>query len=298
MTENCRYAGSLLKEIKEDLVKQNTTIIGVSRGEEFWIPSDKEIIVADDEIYLVTDTKSAPKTMTILGHEETEARKLAIIGGGNIGLYIAQALENENRDTRIKIIELNKARAEKIADELDRTTVINGSALDKEILDEANVGRAETVICVSNDDEVNILSALLAKTMGAQVTYALINNHSFLPLMPTLGIDVTVNPRETTISSILRHVRRGRIRSAHTLKEGKAEVMEAEVSENLGMVGKPLSDLELPEDVLVGAIIRNGEFVKPDPDAIIKKRDRLIIMALAEKIHAVEDMFSLETKFF
>ncbi len=287
-----------LLETKNLLSSVNAAIIGVSRGEELWIPSDKEIIIPGDEIFLVTDNDHAQKTMVLLGHEEREARKVAIIGGGNIGLFIARGLEHDNREARIKVIEVNKARAEKIADELDRSVVINGSALDKEILEEANIGRAETVICVSNDDQVNILSALLAKTMGAQMVYALINNYSFMPLMPSLGIDVSVNPRETTVSSILRHVRRGRIRSAHTLKEGKAEVLEAEASETLGMVSKPISDIQLPEDVIIGAIIREGQFVKPLPDTILKKRDRIILLALSGSIKAVEDLFSLQTRFF
>lgn len=289
--------GSSVGDFQRKNSHLNMRIMGISRGQDFLTAKDRETIKDADEIYFVSDLKSSVPTMVMFGHEEKEAQKIVIIGGGNIGLYVAQELELD-KGTRVKIIEINKERAEEIAEKLERTMVINGNALEEDILEEANISSAETVISVSNDDEVNILSSLLAKNMGTQTSFTLLNNHSFVPLMSNLGIDVTVNPRETTVSSILQHVRRGKIRSTHSLKEGAAEIIEAEVTESIGLVGKQINDMELPKDVLVGAIIRESEFIIPKPETVMRKRDRLIILALASEVKTVEDLFSLKAKFF
>jgi trk system potassium uptake protein TrkA len=275
-----------------------TGMLGVYRDNDFLIQNRKLVLQENDEIFMVLSNKSIPKTMEILGHEEEEAHKIVIIGGGNIGLYIAKELEAEDSGNRIKIIELSTARAEYIASKLNNTMVLNGSALDEAILEEVNISEAETVIAVTNDDEVNILSSLLAKNMGAKLCFTLLNNHSFVPLMANLGIDVTVNPRESTVSSILQHVRRGKIRSAHSLKDDKAEVLEAEISESIGLVGKKLGDIEFPAKALVGAIIREGKFVAANPLETLQRRDRLIIMALPKDVKDVEDLFCAQSRFF
>ncbi len=298
LMEGCQLDGMTIRDFKTSHGNINATIIAVTRLNELFIPNAKTRLQEGDEVYFVADTKAVVRMMVLLGHQEREAQKVVIIGGGNIGLYIAQELEKENKDTRIKIIEVNKNRAENISETLDKTIVINGSALDREILEEANMANTDAIICVSNDDEVNILSALLSKAMGTKIAFTLVNDHSFIPLMGTIGVDVAVNPRETTVSSILRHIRRGKIRSAHSLKEGHAEVLEAEVTESLGLVGKQIDDLEISESVIIGAVIRDGQFIKPYSDTVLNKRDRLIILAMADKVKSVEDIFSLHTKYF
>jgi len=237
--------------------------------------------------------------MTMFGHEEREARRVIIIGGGNVGLFLAEHLEKEGSDIKVKIIELNKDRAEYIADRLSKTTVINGSALSQEILEEANVAVSETAIAVSNDDEVNILASLLAKRFGCQRVVTLVNNAtSYSPLTSSLGIDVAVNPREITVSSILQHIRKGRIVSVHSICKGKAEVIEAEAVESSSVVGKRMEDLSLPNGIVIGTVIREGNVIIPNKDTIIYPGDRIIILSQANMVNKVEKIFSVKFEFF
>lgn len=236
--------------------------------------------------------------MTLFGHEEREARRVVIVGGGNIGVFLAQQLEREHPDVKAKIIELNKARAEYVADQLDRTVVINGNALDREILDEANVGTAEAIIAVANDDEVNILSSLLAKRDGCKRAMTLVNNPTYPPLVASLGIDVVINPRATTVSTILHHIRRGRILSVHSVAGGQAEVIEAEALETSPLVGKPLRDVDLPAGITVGAVVRGEETIIPRGDTRIEAHDRVVIFAVNDVVKKVEQLFSVRLEFF
>lgn len=295
---DCPVLGVSISSLYDRLSRLNISIVGIWREGKMHLPKPKDVLQEDDEIYFVTDNKSLDGSMVALGHEEKEARRIIIIGGGNIGYFLASELEQEDSKTRIKIIELDRERAEKIADMLERTMIINGSALEEDILEEVNMQAAETVICVTNDDEVNILSSILAKNMGVNTTFALLNNHSFVPLMKNLGVDVTVNPRETTVSSILQHVRKGKIRSAHTIKEGAAEIIEAEVVESIGMTNRRLSELDLPKNVIIGAVCRNGEFIHPEGNLQLRRRDRLILLSLTKHIKEVEEMFSMQSAYF
>ncbi|MEM7617560.1 MAG: Trk system potassium transporter TrkA, partial [Pseudomonadota bacterium] len=209
----------------KQLAKQiNIAIIGIFRDQKFIFPDDKEPIIEGDEIFFFANESNVTEAMALFGHEEEEARKIIIVGGGNIGLYLAQLIEEEAHNVNVKIIEIDSHRADQVAQLLNHSSIINGNALDEEILEESGVSYAETVIAVSNDDEVNILSALLAKRFGTQRSIALINNNTYASLIASLGIDVVVNPREITVSSILGQIRRGRIKSAHTICNGIIEI--------------------------------------------------------------------------
>ena len=239
------------------------------------------------------------RALATFGHEEREARRIIIVGGGNIGLALARSLEEDNPSLRIKIIELNKERAQTAADALSRTIVINGDALDADILSEANVEATETIVAVADDDEVNILASMLAKRYGCQRAVTLINNASYIPLVTSLGIiDAAVNPRATTVSTILQHVRRGRIRSVHSLEDGAAEVIEAEALETSPLVGKPLKDVHMPTGMIIGAVVRDGTPIIPRGDTVINVGDRVVMFVLAETVRKVEKMFSVRIDFF
>ncbi|MCH2038099.1 MAG: Trk system potassium transporter TrkA, partial [Rickettsiales bacterium] len=179
-------ANLLTFKIKELAKSIGISILGIVRDQNFIFPRDKEPLLVGDEVYFVADHRKIEEAMILFGHEEKEARRIIIIGGGNIGLYLAEQLEEEDSDLRVRIIELNQKRAQFVAQQLEYTSVINGSALEQEILEEANVSSAETVISVSNDDEVNILSALLAKRFGCQRAISLINSRSYAPLISSL----------------------------------------------------------------------------------------------------------------
>jgi trk system potassium uptake protein TrkA len=176
--------------------------------------------------------------------------------------------------------------------------VLHGDALDSDILEEANTAAAETVIAVSNDDEVNILASLLAKRYGCQRAVTLINKTTYNPLVGTLGIDTVVSPRAITVSTILQHVRRGRIRSVRSLNEGFGEVIEAEVLETSSLIGAPLRDAQLPDGVLVGAIVRGDEVLIPRGDSIIRAHDLVIIFAASHAVKKIEKLFAVKLEFF
>ena len=213
-------------------------------------------------------------------------------------MFLAQEVEREHPRINTKIIEANRERAELIAGQLGRTVVINGDALDSEILEEANVAATETVVAVTNDDETNILASMLAKRFGSQRVVTLINKDLYQPLVGSLGIDVAVNPRNITVSTILQHVRRGRIHAVHTLREGFGELIEAEALETSSLVGAPLREVKLPSGVLLGAIVRDGKVISPRGSTVVEAKDRVVLFAAAGAIRKVEKLFSVQLEYF
>lgn len=236
--------------------------------------------------------------MAAFGHEEHLARRVVIFGGGNIGEFLALQVENEHPSVNLKVVERDRARAEHVARVLKNAVVLQGSVLDGDILDEANVASAETVIAVTNDDETNILSSLLAKRKGAKRAITLVNSETYAPLMPSLGVDALVGPSGITVSSILHYVRRGRIHSVHTLRDGFGELIEAEAIETSSLVGKPIKDLDLPDEIIVGALVRGGNVIMPRGQTVIEKGDRVIIFAEADAVRQVEKMFAVRLEYF
>jgi trk system potassium uptake protein TrkA len=298
LAEDCPVINTPLRQLTELFPDLNIVVVGVIRGDRMMVPVGDDQLLAGDQIYFVADAGHVPRAMSLFGHEEQEARRVIIIGGGNIGLYLASLIEKEGSGVRTKIIELNAERAAYIADRLEDTVVINGDALDREILVEANVEHTETVVAVTDDDEVNILASLLAKRSGCQRALTLVNNAGYAPLITSLGIDVALNPRATTVSSILQHVRRGRIRGVYSLRDGMAEVIEAEALETSSLVGTPLRQAKVPTGVIVGAVVRGDAIVIPRGDTVIQVGDRVIMFALAEAVRQVEKMFSVRVDFF
>jgi trk system potassium uptake protein TrkA len=299
VTLDCPMINMPLHRVQKRFLDIGVSILGLLRNDDFLVAEEGIELLDDDELYFSCESKNIPKAMAMFGHEEREARRILIIGGGNVGLFLAEMLEKEDADIKVKLIEVDRKRAEYVADRLTKTTVINGSALSQEILEEANVAVSETVIAVSNDDEVNILSSLLSKRFGGGRVVALVNNAaSYAPLTSSLGIDVAINPREITVSSILQHIRKGRIVSVHSICKGKAEVIEAEAVEASSVVGKRMEDLSLPNGIIIGSIMRQGEVIIPDEDTVIRPGDRIIILSLANMVSKVEKFFSVKFEFF
>lgn len=290
--------GSPLRHLSGLFPDLSITMLGIGRGEGLMVPRADDQVLAGDEVYFAADSQHIARALSLMGHEEKEARRVIIVGGGNIGGYIAKQLEQRGSAVRAKVIEVDRGRAEYLAEQLDRTVVLSGSALDQEILKEANVQQAEALVAVTNDDEVNILVSLLAKRSGCKRAIALVNNAAFTSLVTPLGIDAAVNPRATTVSSILQHVRRGSIRRVHSLRDGAAEVIEAEALETSGLVGKPLHAANLPHGIIVGAIVRQDKVIMPRADTTVEIGDRVIIFALAEQVKKVEKLFAVRLEFF
>jgi trk system potassium uptake protein TrkA len=298
LAEDCPIIDTPLSQLTELFPDLHVRVVGIRRGEKTIVPTASDQLLAGDQVYVVTEKAQRRRVLAVYGHEEPEARRIIIIGGGNVGLYLARELEEHDSAVNVKIIEESEARAQIVADELERAVVLHGDALDHDLLREANVDMADIAIAVANDDEVNILSSLLAKREGAKRAITLVNNPVYGPLMTSLGVDVYIDPRATTVSTILRHVRRGRIRGLHSLSNAGAELIEAEALETLDLLDKPLRDLKVPSGVRFGAIVRGEEIIIPRGDTVIKAGDRVIIFALAEQIKKVEQMFSVQLGYF
>ncbi len=296
--EDCPVVNTPLDQLSELFPDLNATVVGVWRHEKLFVPHSTDQLETGDLAYVVCQRDAVRRTLGLFGHEEQEAARIVIAGGGNIGFYVAHAIEERQTRTRLKIIENNRTRAVSIAESLKRTVVINGSSLDQEILVEADVQDADLIVALTNDDQVNILTSVMAKRLGCKANMALINNPSYHDFTRTLGIDAHINPREVTISRILQHVRRGRIRAVHSVQKGAAEIIEAEAMETSPLVGKPLRDLELPDGVRIGAVYREKVVIRPDGDTRIKAKDRVVIFATLDAVKHVEQMFRVSLEFF
>jgi trk system potassium uptake protein TrkA len=218
--ESCPVIDTPLLQLTELFPDLKAVVVGVFRDGRLFVPRSSDSMLVGDRVYVVCAADQVRRTLGIFGHEEQEAHRVVIAGGGNIGLYVAQSLEARGARTKIKIIETSRERAIRIADQLRRTVVLHGSSLDQEILREADIQDADTMVALTNDDEVNVLTCVMAKRLGCRSSMALLNNRSYPALAGPLGIDATVNPRGVTISKVLQHVRRGRIRGVHTIENG------------------------------------------------------------------------------
>jgi trk system potassium uptake protein TrkA len=287
-----------LRQLTQLFPDLQIVVVGIVRQDKAMVPSAEDQMLPGDEVYFVVASDQTQRALAAFGHEETAARRVVILGGGNIGLFLAQTLDNDFPQVNAKVIEMNRERAQYVAKTLGRTMVLHGDVLDPEILDEAGVGQTETVIAVTNDDETNILASLLSKRYGSQRAITLINKGTYNTLVSTLGVDVVVNPRTITVSKILQHVRRGRIHSVHSLHEGFGELIEADALETSPLVGRPLKDVNLPAGVLLGAVVRGDEVISPRGNTVIQGGDRVILFASASAIKKVEKMFSVRLEFF
>ncbi|MCO6385737.1 Trk system potassium transporter TrkA [Aliihoeflea sp. 40Bstr573] len=296
--EDCPVINTPLSQLTDLFPDLPSTVVGVSREGRLFIPHSADQLVAGDLAYVVTTKDQVRRTLSLFGHDEQEATRIVIAGGGNIGLYVARTIELRQSRTKVKIIEASRHRAVAIADELRRTVVLNGSALDQKLLQEADIAEADLMVAVTNDDQVNILSSVLAKQLGCKSNLVLINNPTYHDFTDMLGIDAHVNPRTVTISRVLQHVRRGRIRAVHSIHRGAAEIIEAEALETSPLVGPELRELELPDGMRLGAIYRNGEVLKPSGTMRIKPKDRIVMFVMAKAVKQVEQLFRVSLEFF
>ena len=296
--EDCPIVNTPLRQLTQLFPDLDMIIVGIMRDNLPIVPSADDQMLPGDEVYFVVDSDQVPRAMATFGHEEPEARRLLIFGGGNIGLFLAAEIERDHPWVNAKVIEIDPERAEVAASQLGRTVVLHGDVLDSDILEEANVAATETVVAVTNDDETNILASLLAKRYGCQRAITLVNKDTYEPLVTNLGIDVVVSPRNITVSTILQHVRRGRIHSVHTLREGFGELIEAEAMATSPLVGSPIKDAKLPSGVLFGAIVRNGKMVVPHGDTVVQANDRVVLFAAKDCIRQVEKLFSVRLEYF
>ena len=298
LEDDCPVVNTPLRQLTELFPDLNAVVTGIQRGERLFVPDSEDQMMVGDVAYVVTDTTQSARVLSLFGHEEQAARRVVIVGAGNIGRHVAAELENSHTSVKVKIIEADKEKAVLAADELSRTVVLNGDALDEEVLREAGASQAETILALTNDDKVNILSCVMAKQLGCERSVSLINNRGYSGLINPMGVDAFVNPRATTVSTVLRHVRRGRIRGVSSVQDGKAEAIEAEALATSTLVGRPLRDADLPSGIRLGAVLRGTEVIVPRGDTEIQAGDRVIIFAMADEVRRVERMFRVSIEFF
>ena len=297
-SEECPVLATPLRQLTYLFPDLHMVVVGIGRGDRFFIPDADDQILAEDEVHFVVETAHIARALPAFGHEEGRSERVVIAGGGNIGLFLAQELELRYPHLGLKVIEADERRAEMAADRLVRGVVLRGDARDRELLEEANIASCEAVVTVTNDDEVNIMAALLAKRLGCGRALALVNNSTYNVITRSIGIDVAINPRDTTVSSILQHVRRGRIKAVHTIRDGEAEIFEAEALETSPLVGRPLKELRAAGGMIVGAVIRDGAMITPRPETVIKAHDRVVIVARSDMVKKVEQLFAVRLDYF
>lgn len=297
ITEDTPIIDTPIRQINDLFPGLHAVVVGIKRDGEIFTPTPDDPLVPGDEAYFVTLTEQAARLLDIIGSVGDKARQIVIIGGGQIGAYVAAQLETMS-GVRARIIERNKERAEAIVEDLRKTVILNGDAMDAQIQDEAGVANAELVLCLTDDDKTNILAGVLAKKMGAKRAASLVNAVSMQNVKAELGLDMIIDPRATTVSSILRHVRRGRIVDVFSVDEGRAEAMEGEVLETSPLAGKKLSDAEIDDGIAIGAVIHEGSVLYPKPDLVIRPGDRIVLMAELSALKSVEKLFRVGMDYF
>jgi len=294
--KNCPLADIELGKLTQQFPDLKANILGVIRGDKFIILKKKDKMLVDDKAFVVINASQINKTLSAFGHNEKKAKKILIVGGGNIGFNLAKNIENDSEGVRVKIIEKNKDRAEAIANELNNTIVINGDGLDEDVLKEANIEESETVLSLTNDDEDNIMVSVLAeKNSPNKRTIALVNKQNYSLLQSSLKIDDLVDPRLTTISTILKHVHKGTIETVYTLLDGEYEFIEAEVLETSELISKSIKDSNLPKEIRIGAVVRGKEIIIPKSDFKFEKKDLVVFLTKREHLEKVESLFRISS---
>ena len=302
INKECSLINIKLNELTKKFPKLNANIIGVIREDKFIVLKKNDIMLQDDKAYVIINASQMKDTLNIFGHNEKISNKILIIGGGNIGFNLAKNLEESFDSTRVKIIEKNKERAELIASELNNTIVINGDALDEEILIEANIDEVQTVLALTNDDEDNLMVSVLVEKfakdnseLSDKRTMALINKPNYSLLQSSLKIDDFIDPRMNTVSSILKHIHKGTIENAYSILNGEYEIIEAEIIETSELINKELKNSNLPDEIRVGAILRGEDVIIPRSNFVFKKEDIVVLLAKKDFLHVVENMFRISS---
>jgi len=294
--KNCPLINTELSQLTKNFPDLRANILGVIRGEKFKILKKKDKMQVNDKAFVVVSATQINITLSAFGHDEKMAKKILIVGGGNIGFNLAKNLETDIDGIRVKIIEKSKTRSELIANELNNTIVINGDGLDEDVLKEANIEEAETILSLTNDDEDNIMVCVLAeKNNPNKRTIALVNKQNYSLLQTSLKIDDLVDPRLTTISTILKHVHKGTIETVYTLLDGEYEFIEAEVLETSELISKSIKDSNLPEEIRIGAIVREKNIIIPKSDFKFEKKDLVIFLSKREHLPKVESLFRISS---
>ncbi|MEM6888884.1 MAG: Trk system potassium transporter TrkA [Pseudomonadota bacterium] len=298
LEEDCPVINTPLRQLTDLFSTLRVVVVGVRRDGTLFAPEAGDQLFAGDDCYVFTHVDDIPRTMEVFGKTQSRQDRVVLVGGGNVGLAVAQVLETKAQRVRTKVIEKSRICAENAAEALERTIVLNGDGLDAALLAEAGIARADAMLAVTDDDKTNMLACVRAKSEGCPYTIALINDPTLVPLMGPLGIDAYINPRATTVSSILRHIRHGRVRAVYSIGDAEAEVIEAEVLSTSPLAGQRIAEIEFPEGVLVGAVRKGEDVIRPLGSTRIDEGDVVAIFALATDVPEVERLMQVSIDFF
>jgi len=287
--------GRQLKELPTHLPTDvDARVAAIYRRGRPIIPEGDTVIEAEDEVFFVAATRHIPKIMAELRRLDKPLKRVMLAGGGNIGWRLAEALEGTHQ---VKLIERNRDRAKFLSEQLQKTIVLVGDAANEDLLIEENIDDVDVFCAITNDDEANILSAMLAKQLGAGKVMALINRLAYVDLVEGSSIDVAISPQQSTVSALLAHVRRGDVVKVHSLRRGAAEAIEAIAhGDRAGsrVVGRRLDEIPLPPGTTIGAIVRGEEVLIAHHDTVIEAEDHLILFIVDRKhTKAVERLFQV-----
>lgn len=295
--EGCVAAGASVGDLVEGFEGDALSIIAVVRAGHCFIPAASEMLKPGDDVYLLARHDRVPEIMLVFGHGEKVGRRIVIIGAGNVGLHLARKLAISNAGVDIKIIEYDAERAEFVAQEMGAgAIVIHGDALDRKLLEEAQAGSTDTIIAVTNDDETNIFSSVLAKQLGSKRAITLVNKRTYETLIPTMGIDAVVSPSAVTVSTVLRHVRRGSISALYTMREDFGEIVEAEIDESSPLLRQRTDKAALPQGLKIGAVLRGKEVHFPTAGFAYQPGDHVIALVTYDALKAAYALFGRSRK--
>ena len=298
LTEDCPVLNTPLRQLNDLFPSLRAIVVGVRREGRLFAPDPNDQLFAGDNVYVFCNAEDVARALDIFGKKSRKPERVVIIGGGNVGLAVAVALESQVDRVRCKIIEKDRAKAERAADALSRTIVLNGDGLDVEILMEASIDRADAVLVVTDDDKTNLLAAVRAKQAGCAMAIVLVNDPTLTPLMGALNIDAYINPRATTVSSILRHIRHGKVRAIYSIGDAEAEVIEAQVLGTSPLAGRLIREVEFPEGVLVCAVMKGDQVFKPTGDLRIETGSVIALFAMSADVPRVEQLLQVTIDFF
>ncbi len=298
IAEACPVVDTPLRQLQSLFPDLELTVIGLIRGSKVVVPAADDMMLAGDKAYFTCGREQIERALGVFGKDTKAGGRIIITGGGNIGYFLARGLEKAGLARAVSVLEVSRDRAEVLSQLLPNVAVLQGSALDSELLDEIGVSEAERIVSVTNDDEVNILGGLLAKKLGTSKAITLVNNPAFSPLLGSLGLDVVIDPREITVSKILGEIRRGRIRGVYSIEDGQAEIIEAEALDTSALVGQSISKAKLPDGIRIGSILRNGRVLSARSDTVIQAKDRVVILCMSDLVKKVEELFAVRLEYF
>jgi trk system potassium uptake protein TrkA len=291
----CGVIGKTLEEIRHEY-GDNILIASITRKDDPIIPSGQSVIHDNDYLFVFAESSNVRNILRFFGKDAEPSERVIVVGGGNTGFMLAESLEE--RGISVKIIEKRQDRCEALASKLNKAIILHGDGTSQNLLREENIQDIDCFVAVTDDEEANILAALLAKQLGAKKAISLINKIDYTHLIPTVGIDSVMNPRHVTISKILHFIRKGKVISATPLRDEKAEAVEFIALETSDITNRPLKNIKMPKGTIIGAILRDDKVIIPWGDSVILPGDRVILVTMRSTIPKVEKILTVKLDYF